>query len=115
MPLSRCSLTMSATPLRIAASYSRSSNGWPVSFAFIRSSTSTGRGRLPTWVVRIRFMFVGQWLLHRALRVIRVLVVLQRRRDRLQAEAALRVLRAFELVPIVDREVVVVVLERPAY
>src|ERR1700716_3734144 len=49
-------------------------------------------------------LFLPHALLQRALRVVRVLVVLERRPDGLQADAALGILRDLEDVLILDRE-----------
>src|SRR6266566_526674 len=54
MPVSTCLFTHSATARFTRPSYAALSYAAPDSFAFIRSSRSLGRGRLPTWVVRMR-------------------------------------------------------------
>src|SRR6266705_3142932 len=57
MPVSTCFRTHSATALFTRWSYAALSYARPVTFAFIRSSRSFGRGRLPTWAVRMRWEF----------------------------------------------------------
>src|SRR5689334_18022781 len=59
MPHSTCLFTHSATALFTRLPYASSSYEPPVTFAFIRSSRSLGRGRLPTWVVRMRSALTG--------------------------------------------------------
>src|SRR5689334_892159 len=59
MPHSTCFFTHSATALFTRFAYDSSSQEPPVTFAFIRSSRSFGRGRLPTWVVRMRSALTG--------------------------------------------------------
>src|SRR5689334_16246682 len=59
MPHSTCLFTHSATALFTRLPYASSSYEPPVTFAFIRSSRSLGRGRLPTWVVRMRSVLTG--------------------------------------------------------
>src|SRR5215510_12619279 len=57
IPVSACLRTHSATALRIRPSYNCASGTFPVTFAFIKSRRSLGRGRLPTCVVKIRCVF----------------------------------------------------------
>src|SRR5579871_2757769 len=57
IPFSTCVLTMSRHPLATSRSKAAASIGWPRALAFIMSSTGTGRGRLPTCVVRMRSTF----------------------------------------------------------
>src|SRR5262249_14585965 len=54
MPSSICLRTTSLTAARSFAACAFSSTGFRCSFACTMSSRSGGRGRLPTWVVRIR-------------------------------------------------------------
>src|SRR6516162_11039137 len=54
MPQSACCFTVSATALLMRLANAAVSNGSPRSFAWIISNKSGGRGRLPTWVLRIR-------------------------------------------------------------
>src|SRR6476646_8589424 len=56
IPHSACLLTISATLRRKVAAYLSASYGWPLTFAFITSSSSVGRARLPQCVVRMRFV-----------------------------------------------------------
>src|SRR5262245_60765991 len=56
MPRSICLRTISATAWRSRAAWALASMGLPASLACTTSSRSVGRGRLPTWVVRIRSM-----------------------------------------------------------
>src|SRR5512132_629577 len=54
MPASFCSRITSSTARWTVVSNLAASTGSPRSCAKIRSTTSCGRGRLPTWVVRMR-------------------------------------------------------------
>src|SRR5262245_642705 len=58
MPAAACRRTRSATPLLRAASYRCWASAEPLplaaAMALTASSSSGGRGRLPTWVVRMR-------------------------------------------------------------
>src|SRR5690242_18577156 len=54
IPHSACLLTTSATLRRKVAAYLSASYGWPLTFAFITSSSSGGRARLPQCVVSMR-------------------------------------------------------------
>src|SRR5215472_4635955 len=54
IPHSACLLTMSATLRRKVAAYLSESYGSPLTFAFMTSSSSVGRARLPQCVVRMR-------------------------------------------------------------
>src|SRR5262249_53635742 len=56
MPRSICLRTTSATAARRRAAWVFASMGLPSSLARTTSSRSAGRGRLPTWGVRIRSM-----------------------------------------------------------
>ncbi len=60
MPASACFCTTSATAARIRAASAARSTGTPSSLAYIMRIRSSGRGRLPVWVVRkrsvLRFM-----------------------------------------------------------
>src|SRR5947209_3386701 len=58
MPAATCFSTISRTASERHASKAACSNGRPVSRASRNSSRSGGRGRLPTWVVRIRSVLV---------------------------------------------------------
>src|SRR3984893_730432 len=53
-PISACPRTTVATAERIPAARAAPSTGTPSSFANIVRVSSSGRGRLPVWVVRIR-------------------------------------------------------------
>src|SRR5215471_4303368 len=53
-PSSVCLRTMSPTARLTRAANASGSYGRPVALAWISSSRSAGRGRLPAWVVRIR-------------------------------------------------------------
>src|SRR5438270_3999148 len=53
MPQATCFSTMSRTAAAIRASNAASSKPWPASRALSIARRSGGRGRLPTWVVRI--------------------------------------------------------------
>src|SRR5215813_1287759 len=53
-PSSVCVRTMSPTARRTLAANASGSYGRPVALAWISSSRSAGRGRLPAWVVRMR-------------------------------------------------------------
>src|SRR5882672_4707569 len=53
-PISACLRTTVATAERIPAARAAASTGTPSSFANIARVSSSGRGRLPVWVVRIR-------------------------------------------------------------
>src|SRR4029077_10373243 len=54
MPSSICLRTISPTAAESRAACAFSSMGLPSSLACTSASSSTGRGRLPTWVVRMR-------------------------------------------------------------
>src|SRR5262249_5671862 len=56
MPRSICLRTTSATAWRSRASWAFASTGLPFSLGRTTARRSAGRGRLPTWVVRIRSM-----------------------------------------------------------
>src|ERR1700730_4217345 len=58
MPAATCFSMISRTVRLRQASNAACSNGRPVSRASKNSSRSGGRGRLPTWVVRIRSVLV---------------------------------------------------------
>src|SRR6266852_6136802 len=53
-PISACLRTTSVTAERIPAARAAGSTGTPSSFANIVRVSSSGRGRLPVWVVRMR-------------------------------------------------------------
>src|SRR6478672_7736864 len=54
MPASACFLTTSDTAARTRAASASRSTGTPASLAYIMRMRSSGRGRLPVWVVRKR-------------------------------------------------------------
>src|SRR5205809_402481 len=65
-PASACFFTMSAIPRAITSRYLTRSLGRPV-VMLPSSSISWGRGRLPTWVVRIRSSLRFMGVLRRAI------------------------------------------------
>jgi hypothetical protein len=54
MPASACFLTTSATAARTRAANAARSIGTPSSLAYIMRMRSSGRGKLPVWVVKKR-------------------------------------------------------------
>src|SRR2546426_9613500 len=118
MPASICFWTISATALRTRPAYTSWSHGSPLHFAFIRSSRSWGRGRLPQCVVRMRSVlrFIVESprvrLLHRTLAGVDVGVIGEDDAAIGPLELARRVLDDLVEVEVLDGEVVRVVAER---
>src|SRR5256885_17210623 len=121
MPASICFWTISATALRTRPAYTSWSHGSPLHFAFIRSSKSFGRGRLPQCVVRMRSVlrFIVNlprgWLLHRALAGVGVAVVGEDAAAVGPLELARPVLDDLVQVEVLDRETIGVVPEGAAH
>src|SRR5262249_44097083 len=116
MPASICFWTVSATALRIRAAYTSWSHGSPAHFAFIRSSRSFGRGRLPQCVVRMRSVlrFIvdpPEWLLHRALGGVGVAVIGEDDAAIRPLELSRSILDDLVQVEVLDRKAVGVVPE----